>query len=256
MLDFNPSAFKRGKTARLILDTIDAALAKRMKEKAEDRANYKSKGNFGMGAGIVGAPCKRKTQYDYLGTMPDADHEYNPRMQRIWDRGHMGEELAAGWIREAGYDLRTTNAKGRQFGFRVANGKFKGYYDGIIYSGPGIEGPTLWENKWLGDKAYRQVEQHGVEKAKPEYFAQVQTYMAYEDLTEFPTVWTAINADTCEINVELIPFKKNKAQQATDTAVSLIQDSEAGAMRPRVSADPEYWLCKGCEYRRHCHGNT
>ena len=254
MLDFNPSAFKRSKTARIIAGAIDAGLAKRMKEKAVSRSKYKSDGNYGIGAGIVGAPCKRKSQYDYLGTMPDEEYEYNPRMQRIWDRGHMGEELMAGWLREAGYDLHTTKADGRQFGFRVAGGKFKGYYDGIFHGGPGIEEPTLWENKWLGYKSYRQVEHYGVEKAKPEYFAQVQTYMAYEDLTAFPTVWTAVNADTCEIHIELIPFSKTKAQKATDTAVGIIQDSEAGAIRPRVSQDPEYWLCKGCEYRRRCHG--
>ena len=56
MLDFNLSALKRGKTARVIEDAIDAALANRMKEKAVSRSKYKSDGNYGIGAGIVGAP--------------------------------------------------------------------------------------------------------------------------------------------------------------------------------------------------------
>lgn len=190
-----------------------------------------------------------------MGCSYDADYEPNARTQRIFARGHLGEDMMAGWLREAGYELKTEKKDGRQFGFSVADGRFAGHCDGIITAGPGIDQPTIWEHKCLGQKSWKTVEAKGVKTAKPEYYAQMQIYMAY--LSCQVALFTALNMDTMEIYVELVDFDRKAAQDASDKAVAIIQDTEAGHLRAKVSDDPDYWMCSNrtgkCEFWGRCH---
>lgn len=246
-IDLNPSAFKRDKAVKQIHAAIDEALvAGAMNNK---RRNY-------LGASAIGAPCERKVQYEFMKQAKDADWRPSPRTQRIFARGHIAEEMAIKWLTDAGYALSVANEAGFQFGFKSANGKFSGHCDGIIQSGPYIEAPCLWEHKALGSKSWRAIDKHGLAKAKPEYADQLAIYQAYMGLTE-PALFQATNMDTMEIYFELVKFDKKRAQAASDRAVSIIQDSEAGALRPRVSDDPNFWLCQNksgkCEFLGACH---
>lgn len=249
MIDFNPSKIKRSKATEAVCEAIDTALVRRAENKS--RRAY-------LGASAIGSLCQRRVQYEFLGEPYDVDWRPSARTQRIFARGHMGEDLVARWLRGAGYDLQTQKPDGGQFGFSVADGRFSGHCDGIVRSGPAIDAPCLWENKVLGAKSWAQIDSRGVAKAKPEYADQVAIYQAYLDLTT-PAMFTALNADTCEIYVEFIKFDKKRAQAASDRAVAIIQDSDAGALRPRISDDPEFWLCQNksgrCEFWSRCHGD-
>lgn len=244
MLDFNPSALRRSSAVQGIHDAIDAALVKGAN--SERRRTY-------LGASSIGGGCERKIQYEYIGTDPDPGYTPDPRTQRIFARGHMTEQLAIGWLRNAGYDLRTEKADGGQFGFKTANGKFAGHCDGIIMSGPGIETPCIWEHKALGSKSWKAIEKHGLAKSKPEYCDQIALYQAYLDLTA-PALFMATCMDDMAIYLELVPFDQKRAQAASDRAVAIILDSEAKALRPKVSDEVDFWLCKGCQFRGRCHG--
>lgn len=247
MLDFNKSSMRQALAVRKIHDAIDNALVQNAQ--AQKRRNY-------LGASGIGSPCERRTQYEYLKQPYDADYKPSPRTQRIFARGHLAEELAIKWLRDAGFRLKTEDENGRQFRFQTANGKFAGHCDGIITQGPGLDTPCIWEHKAIGNKSFTALQSRGVEKAKPEYADQVAIYQAYFDLTT-PALFQATNMDTMEIYLELIKFDKKRAQVASDKAVSIIQDSEAGALRPRVSDDPEYWLCANrtgkCPFWGTCH---
>lgn len=242
MLDFNSSAMRRSAAVQGIHDAIDAGLI--ANAKTEKRRAY-------LGASAIGAGCERRIQYEYTGTAYDPDYVPEPRTQRIFQRGHMTEEMAAGWLRQAGYDLRTTNAKGHQYGFKTANGKFAGHCDGVIMEGAGITTPCIWEHKALGSKSWKAIEKHGVVKAKPEYATQIALYQAYLDLTA-PALFMATCMDDMEIYLEFVPFDQGRAQAASDLAVSIILDTEAGAMRPKASDEADFWLCKGCAFKKRC----
>jgi hypothetical protein len=242
MLDFNPSALKRSAAVQSIHDALDAALIRNAR--TETRRTY-------VGASSIGGGCERRIQYEYMQTPPDSDYVPDPRTQRIFARGHIMETLAIKWLRDAAYDLRTEKPDGGQFGFRTANGKFAGHCDGVIMSGPGISGPCVWEHKALGSKSWKAIEKHGVVKAKPEYADQVALYQAYMDLTA-PALFMATCADDMMIYLELVDFDQPRAQAASDRAVAIIQDTEARALRPRVSDDPDFWLCKGCQFKGRC----
>ena len=59
-------------------------------------------------------------------------------MLRIFDAGHQFEDLSIRWLRAAGFDLRTTGAGRRQFGFSIAGGRIRGHIDGVIVGGPDV----------------------------------------------------------------------------------------------------------------------
>ena len=54
----------------------------------------------------------------------------------IFEAGHRGEDVVAGWLRLAGFDLRTQRSDGRQFGFSALDGRFRGHIDGCLVAGP------------------------------------------------------------------------------------------------------------------------
>jgi hypothetical protein len=244
MIDLNPSAFKRADAAQDILAAIDVALVADAETQA--RREY-------LGASSIGAPCERRVQFEYMGLPADPGYRPEARTQRIFARGHMMEDLAIGWLTSAGFTVRTRREDGSQFGFSAAEGRFKGHVDGVILSGPGIKTPCLWEHKAVGQKSWAAMAKNGIAKAKPEYADQIAVYKAYLDLTA-PALFQATNCDTMEIYLELVPFDRKRAQAASDRAVAIIQDTEAGALRPRPTDDADFWLCRSCPFRERCWG--
>jgi hypothetical protein len=189
---------------------------------------------------------------------------------RTFAIGNCLESLIADWMILAGFDLRTHDENGEQFGFSVADGKLKGHVDGIIYDFPSeLKKPKenasaanlsrpgsawLWECKTLNSKSWNDTAKRGVLVTKPLYFAQVQLYMAYMSLEEDPCLFTALNKDNSELYHEFIPFDSEAAQKYSDRAVQIIQASENNELMPYVSADPSFFKCKMCGFRSECFG--
>jgi hypothetical protein len=186
---------------------------------------------------------------------------------RTFDIGHCLEDLIAEWIRLAGFDLRTKNENGEQFGFSTAGGKIAGHVDGIIYGFPpelkqgndnasaaNQMGAWLWECKTLSNKSWNDTQKRGVLVSKPIYYAQVQLYMAYLNLDENPCLFTALNKDTSELYHELIPFDAEAAQRYSDRAVQVIKATENNELLPCISNDSSFFKCKMCGFRNECWG--
>lgn len=240
-LDFNSHSTKSDKFVALIDAALDA--------KTETRRNY-------IGGSAVGEMCERKLQYEFLNADKDEGSGFDARTRRIFHRGHQGEEWMVQWIRGAGFSLKTHGRDGKQFGFSDCNDRFKGHVDGVITAGPdGFSYPALWENKVLGAKGWRQLHKHGIAKAYPKYAAQVATYQAYLQLAEHPAFFTALNADTMEIHLELVKFDQDLAQQCADRVARILQAVDHEETSPRVTEDPASFACKFCSFTEVCwHG--
>lgn len=237
MLDFNRSNLASLDACALINAALDAgALA----EQREQQRDY-------LGASAIGSECLRKVQYDWK-----VESAHPARTKRIFERGHMFEEITVRAFALAGFRMeRGTPATG----FTAADGMFKGHCDGIIMAGPAIEGmtyPCLWEHKALGSSGWRKLEKDGLQKAYPHYFAQVQIYMAYLGLDENPALFTAVNSDNCEILHILVPFDAEAAQAWSDRAVSVIKATQAGELLPRLTDKPTDWRCRMCSHKVRC----
>ncbi len=240
MLDFN----HRITPAQKIIGLIDDAL---IAEKEQDEHRKY------LGASLIGESCLRKIQYQYFNAERDSDKPHKAENLRICQRGHLLEPVMADWLRLAGFELQTQDQDGGQFEFSLAGGKIKGHADGKIISGPdGFSYPMLWENKALGNKSWKELEKKKLAIAKPIYAAQVALYQTYLALFEHPALFTALNMDSMEIYVELVPYDAHLAQEASDKAVNIIQACDAGELLPRVTNDPSYYECKWCPWADRC----
>lgn len=250
ILDFNAAATKRELFARTLVRQIDAAL----ESETERSRAY-------IGASAIGDDCQRRVQYEvWEGFHPD-DKEttaralpHDGRTKRIFARGARLENTMADWLRAAGLDLATVNVKtGYPFGFSVAQGHFRGHVDGIVRAGiEGQKAPAIWENKVVNAKNFKAIVSNGLAKAFPKYADQIAIYQAYLDLTEEPALFTALNADTCEVWAEQVPFDAKRAQDASDRAVMLVTKTRARMLMPRATTSREMFPCPWCRFREAC----
>jgi hypothetical protein len=218
---------------------LDAAILRRQAE--QQKRDY-------LGASRWGEACERRLRYEY---------EHTPEVLRIFDMGHDGEARMADYIRKAGFDLLTEKSDGHQFGFRAADGRLGGHIDGIIAGGPtitGVEYPLLWENKALNDRSWNDTKNKGVKASKPVYYAQMQVYCAYLDIPS-GGMFTALNRDTGEVLVELVPFDALAAQEASDRAVRVI-DASSPSELSRIGKDRTDFRCKFCSFKGPCWGDV
>ena len=103
-------------------------------------------------------------------------------------------------------------------------------------------------------RAGARLERHGLEKAYPQYAAQVLLYQAYLEVTEHPAIFTAVNGNTCARLHFLLPFNAEQAQVWSDRVVAVIEATRAGELLPRAYDDPTDWRCKACGHHERCWG--
>ena len=224
--------------------TIDDAIV--TKNKTRQKRDY-------IGGSSLGDDCIRKIQYRYMGVEPDKEKEFSAKTLRIFEFGHNIEDQAAGWIKSAGFDLRTEDKKGEQFGFKIADGRIRGHIDGVLCGGPmSIPYPMLCECKAANDRKFKEFVRVGVAQANKTYAAQIAVYQAYMDLTDNPALFTVVNKNTSEIHFEFVPFDKALAQKISDRGVQILTATESSEILPRISHTREYHLCKWCEFQNTC----
>lgn len=236
MLDFN----HRNPSERISL-LIDTALE-----------GNPEKPRIYLGGSRLGVECARALQYEFFHA--PKDRPFTGRTLRTFAIGHALEDLAADWIRAGGFDLRTTKADGRQFGFSTANDLIKGHIDGVIVGGPEEHGPypRLWECKTANSKKWREMEKSKIKKANWTYYIQMQLYMAYMQLDENPALFTAVNKDTSELYFEDVAFDSTAAQDASDRGVRIIEACLAGELLPREYPSADFFQCRWCDWGTRC----
>lgn len=205
-----------------------------------------------LGASRIGEPCARRLVYEATHTPPDPGKDFEGRVLRIFAAGHVFEDLATRWLRQAGFDLHTHTRYGGQFGFETAGGRIRGHVDGVIVGGPdlGLPWPVLWEHKALKASSWSDTAKKGVQVSKPVYFGQMQIYMAYMGLGS--ALFTALNKDTCELYHEHVPFDPAAAQALSDKAVDVLRAVDAGDLLPRIATSPDFYLCRFCPFSARC----
>lgn len=231
--------------------------------KCIDNALVKEREGIGqrsyLGASRLGDRCERAIQYEFLGFPSDEGRELTGRKLRIFEVGNQFEALALRWLRLAGFGIKIGGSS-RQFGFSAANGRIKGHVDGIIMSVPDdidIAVPALWECKSVNAKGWRELDKKGLADSYPTYAAQIALYQAYlsEDLHEIsnnPALFMAINKDTQDIYLEMIPFNGKLAQEMSDRAVKIVIATEHNEILPRCTAKQDFFGCRFCNWSTRC----
>ena len=213
-----------------------------------------------LGASRLGTSCNRQLQFEYTNAAKDEGQNFTGKILRIFQAGHVFEDLAIKWLRDAGFELVTNKKDGGQFGFSVADGKIKGHIDGVVTSAPNnlkLSLPMLWECKSMNNKSFKEMVKKGLVISKPVYASQIAIYQAYmessiEGISKNPALFTAINKDTAELYFELIPFDQNLAQKMSDKAVNILRATEVHELLPKISSDPAYFECRFCPWSNRC----
>ena len=215
-----------------------------------------------LGGSRLGVSCNRALQFEYTDTPKDEDQNFTGRTLKIFQAGHVFEELMVKWLRLGGVDLIANKPNGDQFGFTVAGGKVKGHIDGVIINAPeelNFKFPMLFECKSLNNKSWNDVVKKGLAVSKPIYAAQIAIYQAYmessiEGISRNPALFAAINKDNAEVHFELVPFDKSLAQKSSNRAVMILRATEAHELLPRITNDSSYFECKFCPWQKRCWG--
>jgi hypothetical protein len=199
-----------------------------------------------LGASAVGHECLRRIQYDWM-----CDPEHPARLRDIFDRGHYFEQRSREHLDRAGFKFAPED----RLKFTALDGMLSGHADGILTSGPKITDiayPCLWEHKAINAKAWRALDRDGIEKAYPQYAAQVALYQHFLCVDENPAIFTVVNADTCERLHLLVPFNAGMARATIMRAETAIAATRAGELLPRFTTDQNNWRCRLCGHRERC----
>jgi len=210
-----------------------------------------------LGASAIGKPCLRQHWYSFRWSKPA---EFSGRLYRVFQSGHLQEPRVYADLRGIGCTVYDANpSTGKQFGWsEPATGHhFQGNCDGIVTGLPQApKSPHILEIKTASDKYFREMQKSGVKKAKPEHWAQMQSYMHWS-IAEFQddgcqrAIYIVVNKDNDDIYTERIEYDAAEVQAIIDKALTIITASEPPV---GISVDPTWYECKFCDYHSICHG--
>ena len=219
------------------LEAIDAAIVE---------ANPASLGRTYLGGSQLGEECERKLWYSFYWALGNS---FEPRILRLFDRGHREEPALIGYLEAAGIEVKDLDPETKeQFAVSFARGHGGGHFDGIMRGLP--EAPDEWhiaEFKTANDKSFRSTKSKGVEIDKPVHFAQMQIYMHLAEIK-----WAAyivVNKNDDDLYFERVPYNETAALQLLAKADRIISSN-----RPLegISKDPSFFKCKWCDYQPVC----
>lgn len=203
-----------------------------------------------LGASVLGRECKRALWYGFRWTTPA---NFPGRVLRLFQRGHVEEDLLASEIRSAGMTLaQVDDQTGKQFSFSDVGGHVGGSMDGALHGM--VEAPKRWhvfECKTHNDKSFKLLKKDGVKASKPEHEAQMQLYMRWSGMER--AAYFALNKNDSEVYIERVKYDHVAAVNLVEKAHEIVTAPEPPV---GISEKPTYYLCKWCDHAPTCHGDA
>lgn len=200
-----------------------------------------------LGASIIGRPCDRELWYTFRQV---ALVRFEGRMLRLFDTGHREEARFVEELRGIGCEVLDVDPEtGEQWEVSAVNGHFSGHADGVAKGLP--EAPKKWallEFKTHNAKSFARLIAEGVEKSKPEHWAQMHIYGHLLGLDR--ALYLACSKDTDDLHAEWVHIDKSVAERFLARAERIIYATHPPA---RLSDDPAHWQCKFCGFYDVCH---
>lgn len=218
-------------------------------EQYEKRNDEQSRGY--VGASSIGRECARSLWYQFRWVSKES---FDGRVHRLFQTGHLAESRFVADLRSIGAKVEDVDpATGDQFGFAHHHGHMRGHMDGRLKNLPipGGNKPHVVEFKTHSEKSFAKLKKEGVQKAKPEHYAQMMWYMG---MTKYErALYLAVNKDTDELYSERIKFDLIEFEKMNAKAESIIFSD---VPPPKLSDDPKYYICNMCSFSDVCHSNN
>jgi len=200
-----------------------------------------------LGASLIGHACER---YLWLTFHWAKAKKWPGRMLRLFETGQLEEPRIVANLRRIGVQVHETAPDGKQWRVSAVGGHFGGSMDAAAVGLP--EAPKTWhvlEFKTHNDKSFKELLTKGVEKSKPQHWAQMQTYMGLTGMGR--AMYVAVCKNTDEIYTERVEFDQTEFAKIMARAERVITAAEPPL---RCSNDPSWYVCKMCDFHSLCHG--
>ena len=219
-----------------VIDRVYAAI---QKEKA-DTELYLGR----LGSSFIGEECIRQIWLDWRGF---AREQFEGRMLRLFETGHLQEERIVNDLRRAGFAVWDKREDGRQYEYTDASGHFITKVDGIIKDVPESDKPHVLEVKTHNKNSFSTLVKKGVQEAKPTHYAQMQISMALGGFTR--ALYVAVCKDDEQFYVERVKEDKPLQDKLQKKIIKLVD----ARLRPAgISDDASSFGCKFCSMKAVC----
>jgi len=205
-----------------------------------------------LGASTIGSPCARQVWYGFRwasGTF----RRFSGRMLRLFNRGHLEEARFLALLEAAGAEVWAANNDGSQFRVVIDGNKlFGGSVDAVVRGVPGYgQEAMLAEFKTHNRKSFDKLVKSGVHAAKPEHWAQMQTYMYGLGFSK--ALYLAVCKDDDSLYAKVIHYSVEAAERLLERANDIILLNDPP---PRINNDPCWYMCKWCCHADICHNSV
>lgn len=198
-----------------------------------------------LGASVLGHDCQRHVWFLFRNALKPT---FPGRLLRVFDRGKREEATVFEELRGIGVDLHVED-NGRQIECRDSTGHIGGSVDGI---GRGFsESPSTWavlEIKTHSAKSWGDLHSKGVKESKPIHMVQMQVYMGLLGIDR--ALYFAVNKDDDQLHTEWVHFDVEAFDALIDRGRSIVAATQPP---PKLSEDPTFWKCSGCQHYSLCH---
>jgi CRISPR/Cas system-associated exonuclease Cas4 (RecB family) len=220
------------------LSDVFNPISKSIFEAFKKRPNRKSRR---LGGSMIGEKCERKLWYSFRHA---ADPDFSGRTLRIFQTGHVQEDLIIKEIREAGHDI--VGVGDNQIEFEWCDGHFVDKPDGIL------NGKHPVDIKTANDKNFKKFFKEG---PSIRYLAQMALHIEgaiREGLVPKTAkgLFLAVNKNDEQFFELKIPRNSKLAKTLIDKADRVIFSPFVPA---RLSNDPAFFECKFCDFWELCH---
>ncbi len=197
-----------------------------------------------LGSSFIGEECIRQIWLDWRGF---AREQFEGRMLRLFETGHLQEARIVEDLRRAGFAVWDKQEDGRQYEFTDESGHFITKVDGVVKDVPESEKPHVLEVKTHNKNSFSSLVKKGVQEAKPTHYAQMQISMALGGFTR--ALYVAVCKDDEQFYVERI--REDETEQKKLKA-KIIKLTEARLRPAGISDDGSSFGCKFCSMKAVC----
>jgi len=205
-----------------------------------------------LGASELGKPCWRMLWYKFRWVKAVAP---SGQILRLFNVGHTAEPRFISYLRGVGFEVKEFAEDGKQFRISGAMGHYGGSLDGMCKapSRYQLNEDLVFLNEFKTNNtgpAFQKLAKEGVQKAKPEHFAQMSQY-GYKYGLKYG-LYLIENKNDSDIVIKIVELDWNYGAQLEKKAEQIIFSKEP---LPRISENPAAFECKFCDYVGICHGN-
>jgi hypothetical protein len=198
-----------------------------------------------LGASLIGTQCERSLWYTFRwATNPD----FSQRMLRLFETGLREELRIIDNLRKAGITVYSEDPDThRQINYEMFGGHYSGSLDGIAQGFEESKAYHVIECKTANTKTFKSLCKDGIEKVKPEHYAQVQQYIKWAGLER--AYYLCVAKETDDIYGERIKLNKEFVKILETKAERIIFSDNPCERIADVISD---YRCKFCVHKGLC----